>query len=439
MASVVSKTSLKVDELLAPLVVSAAFQTNGHLVLTTHDGTMLDAGAATIPLTVASWDSTKTYKFGDVVAYLGRIWMYMDSTAAANVVPVLNTDKWQGLGAVSSSVWVENDSHFDGASLSASWTTTQTAGVATASLTTTAGEFETGPRALKVSLAANSTLNIAQLDENIIHGGETVTVTVRAKLSAAAAGVTLAARLYQNDGANRPVAGATGLSSTDAVEGAQTLTTSWATYTFTITAVNSKVRAIAELRAISTAASAVVLIDRIKVTRASTPALAPWPIGCVFFSTVPTNPAQLLGGGVWAAWGSGRVPVGVDTGQTEFATVEQTGGEKTHVLTAPEMPSHVHTINHTHATATSSSAGGHNHNPDGNWTIGLLSNTTATGASNRFTNASDGNTRVTSTDGAHTHTVAVPAFSGNSGSVGSDGAHNNLQPYITCYMWKRTA
>lgn len=32
--------------------------------------------------------------------------------------------------------------------------------------------------------------------------------------------------------------------------------------------------------------------------------------------------------------------------------------------------------------------------------------------------------------GGHTHTPA---------NTGEGQAHNNLQPYITCYMWKRVA
>ncbi|MFR1213621.1 MAG: phage baseplate protein [Acutalibacteraceae bacterium] len=32
--------------------------------------------------------------------------------------------------------------------------------------------------------------------------------------------------------------------------------------------------------------------------------------------------------GTWAAWGGGRTPVGVNTADTSFNTVEKTGGEK---------------------------------------------------------------------------------------------------------------
>lgn len=40
----------------------------------------------------------------------------------------------------------------------------------------------------------------------------------------------------------------------------------------------------------------------------------------------------------------GRVPVGVDSSQTEFDTLGETGGEKTHTLTIAEMPNHKHRI-----------------------------------------------------------------------------------------------
>ena len=41
---------------------------------------------------------------------------------------------------------------------------------------------------------------------------------------------------------------------------------------------------------------------------------------------------------------NGRVPVGLDTTQTEFDTLGETGGEKYHTLTTNEIPSHSHGI-----------------------------------------------------------------------------------------------
>src|SRR3546814_10075624 len=46
----------------------------------------------------------------------------------------------------------------------------------------------------------------------------------------------------------------------------------------------------------------------------------------------------------WSAFGAGRVLVGLDSLDTDFDTVEETGGEKTHVLTEAEMPVHDHPV-----------------------------------------------------------------------------------------------
>ena len=70
-----------------------------------------------------------------------------------------------------------------------------------------------------------------------------------------------------------------------------------------------------------------------------------WPIGSVFIAVVSTNPATLLGGGTWSAFGAGRVMVGLDSSDTDFDTVEETGGAKTVTLTAAQsgLPQHTHT------------------------------------------------------------------------------------------------
>jgi hypothetical protein len=124
--------------------------------------------------------------------------------------------------------------------------------------------------------------------------------------------------------------------------------------------------------------------------------LAMKPVGSIEINTTGVNPSEYIGG-TWEAWGSGRVPVGVDTVQTEFNTVEKTGGEKEHTLTVKEMPSH------SHSTVHKVGAG------DGDVTGYQWAN-----------NVADyGAVATTSTGGGQ--------------------PHNNLQPYITCYMWKRTA
>jgi hypothetical protein len=140
-------------------------------------------------------------------------------------------------------------------------------------------------------------------------------------------------------------------------------------------------------------------------------ALAQNPIGSIKITTVNPNPGTYLGG-TWAAWGSGRVPVGVDAGQTEFDAPEETGGSKIANL------AHTHTIAHTHPM------GAHTHalNTSANATLGgaaIRNNATDTGAMNGSPNT-----------GA--------SSAANSGTAGST-TQSLLQPYITAYMWKRTA
>ena len=66
-----------------------------------------------------------------------------------------------------------------------------------------------------------------------------------------------------------------------------------------------------------------------------------YPIESILMSVKNTNPSNYLGG-TWVAWGAGRVPVGVNTSDSSFSTVEKTGGKKTHTLTSSEMPKHAH-------------------------------------------------------------------------------------------------
>lgn len=121
-------------------------------------------------------------------------------------------------------------------------------------------------------------------------------------------------------------------------------------------------------------------------------------IGKIIMDTANVNPATYLGFGTWTLWGSGRVPVGVDLDDTDFNEVEKTGGEKTHTLTVDEMPSHNHPF--------------------------PISGGTETGSYIDY-QYGEGKRTYSGTD-------IVGAYGGNM-------PHNNMQPYITCYMWKRTA
>ena len=124
------------------------------------------------------------------------------------------------------------------------------------------------------------------------------------------------------------------------------------------------------------------------------------PIGHIRIETTNTNPNTYLGFGTWVLWGSGRVPVGVDTSDSSFDTVEKTGGEKTHQLTLGELPKHAAKVKYL-----------------GEHGIGL--------------NSGSYGYKLSYTLGCDESLTTEP--------IGNDEPHNILQPYITCYMWKRTA
>ena len=148
-----------------------------------------------------------------------------------------------------------------------------------------------------------------------------------------------------------------------------------------------------------------------------------YPVGSIYISTVSTNPATLFGFGTWEAMPAGRVLLA--QGKSSWGTTYNagsTGGEATHQLTVGEIPSHNHTgsINtageHTHSLTLKALWG------DGNGSGNGWAGDTRDGGSR---------TNTFSTVGNHTHTVTI-------NSTGSGQPHNNLQPYISVYMWKRT-
>ena len=124
-----------------------------------------------------------------------------------------------------------------------------------------------------------------------------------------------------------------------------------------------------------------------------------YPVGSIYTNAgVATNPGTLLGFGTWSAFGAGRVIVGVDSTDTDFDAVRETGGAKTdsHVLTIAEIPAHTHNV-------TMSTSDSDNDNlSEGNTSGTSLHPTSSTGGGQ-----------------AHTHDI--------------------VQPYITAYMWRRTA
>lgn len=124
-----------------------------------------------------------------------------------------------------------------------------------------------------------------------------------------------------------------------------------------------------------------------------------YPIGSIYISVNNVNPSTFFGG-TWERWGTGRVPVGIHFNSTEFNEVEKTGGSKTHTLKVSEIPEHTHAHEY-------------------------YVNSGLEGGVDKI--LVYGSSKATIYKGAPTL------------GAGGGQAHNNLQPYIVCCMWKRTA
>lgn len=165
-----------------------------------------------------------------------------------------------------------------------------------------------------------------------------------------------------------------------------------------------------------------------------------YPVGSIYISVNDSfNPNDVFPG-TWVSFGKGRTLVGVDRSDLEFQSSEDTGGEKTHTLTVEELPAHDHSAITTVKSKSLTGkvwnfAGqGASYGP-GNSTSGVFSkggdaNCFYPSATKTATGISDGFTL----DATHDHTASTVV-----GNTGSGTAHNNMMPYITVYMWKRTA
>ena len=177
---------------------------------------------------------------------------------------------------------------------------------------------------------------------------------------------------------------------------------------------------------------------------------ATYPIGSIYLSVKSTNPSSLFGG-TWVAWGTGRVPVGIDTGDSNFNSVEKTGGANTHThtqgatgassgstggpsnntsgstaLTVAQMPSHRHHVSSRSTISNGSSS---------TWRA------IVSGDSSNADYSYDSYTNYQGSGSGHTHTLSSHTHSLNSHTHTNPttASSSSLQKYITCYMWKRTA
>jgi hypothetical protein len=158
-------------------------------------------------------------------------------------------------------------------------------------------------------------------------------------------------------------------------------------------------------------------LNRFVPTSPATATALAYPVGSIYMNASDsTNPSTLLGFGTWVAFGAGRVLIGEGsdsddqpTPETVSFTAGDEDGEYNHTLTKDEMPSHSHTSVH----GQSSGIG----RPTGFYSV-----STSVGPNNFGGGTLNDNWGSSTTS-----------------STGGGQSHNNLQPYIVVYMWKRTA
>lgn len=145
-----------------------------------------------------------------------------------------------------------------------------------------------------------------------------------------------------------------------------------------------------------------------------------YPVGSIYMSVNNVSPATFIGG-TWVAWGSGKVPVGVDSNDTDFDTAEETGGGKTHR----------HDFKVGTAAFYGSAICGENSDWEhwGAWSY----------AQNKYAKSYGFENQYSTNRNSALQTSLTAASEQTRYTVGDTDTGSSLQPYITCYMWKRTA
>jgi hypothetical protein len=124
-----------------------------------------------------------------------------------------------------------------------------------------------------------------------------------------------------------------------------------------------------------------------------------FPIGQIIIKGDNEDYSDWLGFS-WERTAVGKVLVGLDTTDTDFNAIGKIGGEKTHILTVDEMPSHTHGVPQAHP---------YNKNATEHYTL--------------VRQSFDKNTE----------------YNVDTSATGGGEAHNNMPPYQVVAYWKRIA
>lgn len=190
-----------------------------------------------------------------------------------------------------------------------------------------------------------------------------------------------------------------------------------------------------------------------------------FPVGTIHLSTTMSTAAQVAAafGGTWEAWGQGRVPIGVDTTDEDFDTADATGGSKSDdvslsgnvgmtALDASQLPYHSHAVGDIMARVpnltsdyndfvhspypvsaklgriTSDSDSDYAYLRGGATGIGRSIGRSSVVINSKPYCTMSGRTAPTGEGQPHTHSLSEASVS-----------VDKVQPYVTCYMWKRIA
>ena len=202
-----------------------------------------------------------------------------------------------------------------------------------------------------------------------------------------------------------------------------------------------------------------------------------YPVGSIYMTTTYSTTEEVTNaiGGEWEKYAQGRTIIGEGIGTDSNGLVKTfennaTDGEYTHTLSSNEIASHTHSIpslsgttgstgsgyslHHTCQTKTTSSSGSNSHSlykqVDNNSGTSLY---VGGGNSSVVIYYKTDNSTTTLSAGAHTHTYPdcyLDSLSGvqshshtfstgtsTTGSTGENTAHNNMEPYIVTYIYKR--
>lgn len=153
-----------------------------------------------------------------------------------------------------------------------------------------------------------------------------------------------------------------------------------------------------------------------------------YPVGSIYMNVTSTNPAALIGFGTWERWAVGRMPIGIDTSNPRYSSSESFGGAERVTLTSEEsgLRDHAHGINLNTDTRSITAM----------FRVNDSSGPPSGGGEIDSANGGPANTAVIDYSG-HFHNV-----SGGTAGVGNYNAnqsHENMPPFLACYIWKRTA